>query len=65
MHKGQIEWGRAMVVRRVGKSEPVDSPRSSSGIDQQTVAAGRRCDGGCGRLTLDADINTVLTIGGA
>lgn len=63
MHNGQIEWAKGYGVRRVGKSEPVDSATlfqaASISKPVAAVAALRLVD--AGRLTLDADINTVLT----
>jgi CubicO group peptidase (beta-lactamase class C family) len=63
MHNGQIEWAKGYGVRRVGNSDLVDSATlfqaASISKPVAAVAALRLVD--AGRLTLDADINTVLT----
>lgn len=63
MHNGAIEWAKGYGVRRAGQSEPVDSATlfqaASISKPVAAVAALRLVD--AGRLTLDADINTVLT----
>ncbi len=63
MHNGKIEWAKGYGLRRAGGSEPVDSATlfqaASISKPVAAMAALRLVD--AGRLTLDGDINTVLT----
>jgi CubicO group peptidase (beta-lactamase class C family) len=63
MHNGKIEWAKGYGVRRTGGTESVDSATlfqaASISKPVAAVAALRLVDQE--RLTLDADINTVLT----
>ncbi|MGQ0642667.1 MAG: serine hydrolase domain-containing protein [Gemmatimonadaceae bacterium] len=63
LHNGKVEWAKGYGVRRTGSSEAVDSATlfqaASISKPVAAVAALRLVD--AGRLTLDADINTVLT----
>lgn len=63
LHDGKVEWARGYGVRRTGSSEPVDSTTlfqaASISKPVAAVAALRLVEKG--RLTLDSDINTVLT----
>ena len=63
MHNGKIDWAKGYGVRRTGGTESVDSATlfQAASISKPVAAfaALRLVDQG--RLTLDADINTVLT----
>lgn len=63
MHKGKIEWAKGYGVRKAGGNEPVDSTTlfQAASISKPVAAfaALRLVD--ARRLTLDNDINTVLT----
>jgi CubicO group peptidase (beta-lactamase class C family) len=63
LHDGVIEWAKGYGVRRAGLSEPVDSATlfQAASISKPVAAVAALRLVQAGRLTLDGDINTVLT----
>lgn len=63
MHNGKVEWAKGYGVRRAGGSEAVDSATlfQAASISKPVAAVGALRLVEATRLTLDGDINTVLT----
>ncbi len=63
LHHGAIEWAKGYGVRRAGRPDRVDSTTlfQAASISKPVAAAAALRLVDAGRLTLDADINSVLT----